>query len=45
MAADGDSGFDTTSHLGSYSGFTALMKWGTILSFIAAAIVVLIIAS
>jgi hypothetical protein len=44
MAADGNSEMDYPAHDKSYSLFAKLMKWGTILSFIAAAIVVLIIA-
>ncbi|MBU0554811.1 MAG: aa3-type cytochrome c oxidase subunit IV [Alphaproteobacteria bacterium] len=35
---------DMTQASGSYSGFVALMKWGTIFSAIAALIVILIIA-
>lgn len=45
MAANGDAGNDFPAHEKSYGLFTGLMKWGTILSFIVAAIVVLIIAS
>ena len=45
MAADTENGMDYPAHEGSYAGFASLMKWGTILSFVAAAIVVLIIAS
>ncbi|MBU3076500.1 aa3-type cytochrome c oxidase subunit IV [Sphingomonas quercus] len=45
MVAEHDSGFELSAHEGTYSGFTALMKWGTIISFICAAVVVLIIAS
>ena len=45
MAADSDSPVDMKSHVKSYSHFAIMMKWGTILSFILAAIVVLIIAS
>lgn len=45
MAAHGDSGFEIKAHEGTYSGFTALMKWGTIVSVIVVAIVVLLIAS
>lgn len=40
MASDGD----LKAHEQTYSGFTALMKWGTILSFIVGFIVILIIA-
>lgn len=45
MAANGDAGNDYPAHEKSYGLFTGLIKWGTILSFIVAAIVVLIIAS
>ena len=45
MAADGQNGMDYPAHEGSYAFFAGLMKWGTILSVIAAAIVVLIIAN
>jgi hypothetical protein len=45
MTANGENGFEIKAHEGTYSGFTALMKWGTIISFIVAALVVLIIAS
>ena len=44
MAANGDAGNDYQAHEKSYGLFTGLMKWGTIFSCIAAAIVVLIIA-
>jgi len=36
---------ESRSHIETYGGFTALMKWGTILSFVAAMIVVFIIAN
>lgn len=45
MAANGESGFDLKAHEGTYSGFTALFKWGTIAAFVIAAFVVLLIAS
>ncbi|HEY0625951.1 MAG TPA: aa3-type cytochrome c oxidase subunit IV [Allosphingosinicella sp.] len=45
MAREGEVTNDQKAHVRSYSTFVGLMKWGTILSFIAAAIVVLIIAS
>lgn len=45
MAADGKTQDDMKSHVKSYEQFAWMMKWGTILSFIAGAIVVLIIAS
>jgi len=35
---------DNKAHEQTYSGFTALLKWGTILSFIVAMIVVFLIA-
>ncbi|QPQ56107.1 aa3-type cytochrome c oxidase subunit IV [Allosphingosinicella flava] len=44
MAAD-NRGNDLGAHVQDYSRFTGLMKWGTIVSFIVAAIVVLIIAN
>lgn len=44
MAADDFPG-DMKAHEKSYSQFAWMMKWGTISSFIVAAIVVLIIAS
>jgi hypothetical protein len=45
MAAEGDASKDFKAHQGTYAGFTALMKWGTILSAITAMIVILIIAA
>lgn len=45
MAAERDVQNDYQAHSKGYSLFIGLMKWGTILSFITAAIVVLIIAS
>lgn len=44
MAADGDVQSDLKAHEKGYSAFIGLMKWGSIISFIAAAIVVLLIA-
>ena len=44
MAAEGETNHDIKSHVESYSAFASMMKWGTILSFITAAVVVLIIA-
>jgi hypothetical protein len=44
MAAELDLEKETVSHRKGYSGFLSLMKWGTILSAITAAIVVFIIA-
>ena len=45
MAAEGDTQEDLKAHARSYSAFAAMMKWGTILSFIAAMLVVLIISN
>ena len=44
MAAN-DSGENLGAHVRDYSRFTGIMKWGTILSLITTAIVVLIIAN
>lgn len=43
MAADRDVQ-DLQAHVGSYSRFAAMMKWSTIVAFVATAIVVLLIA-
>ena len=45
MAAEGNSPTEFKAHERDYAKFTAMIKWGTILSFILGAIVVLIIAS
>lgn len=45
MAAEGERQDDLSAHVKGYSFFTGLMKWGTIASFVVAAIVVLIIGS
>ena len=45
MADTGDHGMDYSAHEKTFSGFSALMKWGTVASLIAAAIVVFLIAS
>lgn len=45
MAAEGNSPEDFRAHVKSYSHFAAMMKWGTILSFLLGLIVVFIIAS
>ena len=45
MAANTHGDGDFQAHERSYSSFAGMMKWGTILSFITAAIVVLIIAN
>jgi|GEM_PF-2487304 len=43
MAADGDAK-DMKAHAASYARFISMMKWGTALSLLTGAIVVLIIA-
>ena len=43
MAAEGEANKDFKAHLGTYSGFIALMKWGAIVSVITALIVILVI--
>jgi hypothetical protein len=45
MAVDREGQNDLQAHFKSYSSFSWMMKWGTILSAIVAAIVVLIISS
>ena len=45
MAAESNNPEDIRAHVKSYGHFSAMMKWGTILSFLTGAIVVLIIAS
>ncbi len=45
MAADLDLEKETAVHRKGYVGFISLMKWGTILSAITAAVVVVIIAA
>lgn len=45
MAAEHEVQTDAQAHVRDYSLFVWLMKWGTIISFIIGAIVVLIIAS
>ena len=45
MAADVDIAKHTKAHEDTYGFFTGLMKWGAIASFVAAMIVVLIIAN
>ena len=45
MAVEGDNPADIKAHVKSYSAFAAMMKWGTILTAIVTAIVVLIISS
>lgn len=43
MAAEGDATKDFKAHESTYAGFTTLMKWGTILSAIAAILVIIVI--
>ena len=45
MAVEGDTPGDIKAHVKSYSAFAAMMKWGTIISFVIAALVVIIISS
>ena len=45
MVSSADTEHDTRSHRETYGGFTVLMKWGTILSFITGMIVIFIIAN
>ena len=45
MAAEGNTPEDMRAHAKSYAHFAAMMKWGTILSFLTGAVVVLLIAS
>ncbi len=45
MAAPGDTQKEMRAHEGTYSLFTALMKWGTILSAITAFVVIFIISN
>lgn len=45
MAAEREVHSDTQAHARDYSLFVGLMKWGTIISFLIAAVVVLIISS
>jgi len=45
MAVEGENPGDIKAHVKSYSAFAAMMKWGTIISFIVTAIVVVIISS
>jgi hypothetical protein len=43
MAAEGDASKDFKAHEGTYAAFIGLMKWGAILSVIAALLVIVII--
>ena len=42
MAAEGDAK-DLKAHLGTYAGFTALMKWGAVAAVLTAFVIILII--
>jgi len=42
MAAEGDAK-DLKAHLGTYAGFTALMKWGAVAAVVTAFVIILII--
>ena len=44
MAAQGEIEKEVVTHKKGYEGFIALMKWGAILSFVTAMIVVFVIA-
>ena len=44
MASEREAEKDLRAHFNSYARFVALLKWGTILSLITAAIVILLIA-
>ena len=43
MEAEGDANKDFKAHQGTYTSFTGLMKWGTIVAAIVAVIVIMII--
>lgn len=45
MAAERDVQTDVKAHVKSYASFAAMMKWGTIISFVLTAIVVIIIST
>lgn len=45
MAIEGEAGVDLQAHEKSYGRFAAMMKWGTIISFIVAFIVVILIST
>jgi hypothetical protein len=45
MAAEGETQEDIRAHVKSYSAFAWMMKWGTIVSFVVAMFVVVIISS
>ena len=45
MAGDGEIGNDMKAHEKSYSLFSMIMKWGAVITFILAMIIVLILGS
>jgi hypothetical protein len=45
MAAEHEVQTDTQAHVRDYSRFVGLMKWGTIISFLLGALVVVLISS
>ena len=45
MADTGDNSTDLQAHEQTWCGFTALMKWATVASFVIAAFVVFLLAS
>ncbi len=45
MAAEGDLEKETVVHRQGYEGFITLLKWGTALSLLVAAVVILVISN
>jgi hypothetical protein len=45
MAANGDAQMDTKAHVQTYGGFLTMLKIGTAISIVTAAIVIILIAS
>jgi hypothetical protein len=45
MAVEGETTHEIKPHEQSYSAFASMMKWGTIISFITAMVVLVIISS
>ncbi|HEY9553360.1 aa3-type cytochrome c oxidase subunit IV [Allosphingosinicella sp.] len=45
MAGEGEAQVEMKAHEKSYSLFSAMMKWGAVVSFVVAMLVVLILAS
>ena len=45
MAGEGDAKTETVTHEKGYAGFISMMKWGTILSLLVAALVVYLISN